>query len=209
MARWLASQPGINFFVKQRQGHTALHKAAWGGHLALVRYFREEIGMWDEKKDDDNHHRRCNNKNGSNKCDNEDDNDCNNDDSSFFKARLVAVLLEYGDKGIDLSNVKKKWKQVWPKIPFPSQHQMIHEDKNDSDEDDDDSVEEEKQQQQQNSMNNNSKKIIPLSHFLLQNAGDVIRLERIGEKNRRVIVHVAKHQYSSNSKENILREAKS
>lgn len=41
------------------------------------------------------------------------------DDSNFFKARLTAALLEYGDEGVDLSNVKKKWKQVWPCIPFP------------------------------------------------------------------------------------------
>jgi len=33
---------------------------------------------------------------------------------------LIAVLLEYGDKGLDLSNVKKKWKQVWPDNPFPN-----------------------------------------------------------------------------------------
>ena len=38
----------------------------------------------------------------------------------LFKARLVAVLLEYGDQGIALCNIKKKWKQVWPNIEFPS-----------------------------------------------------------------------------------------
>ena len=53
----------------------------------------------------------------------EDQVDGEEEDDSFFKARLVAVLLEYGDKGIDLSNVKKKWKQVWPEVPFPSQQQ--------------------------------------------------------------------------------------
>jgi hypothetical protein len=41
------------------------------------------------------------------------------DDDDCFKARLIAVLLEYGDKGLDLCNIKKKWKQVWPKVPFP------------------------------------------------------------------------------------------
>jgi hypothetical protein len=40
-------------------------------------------------------------------------------DMDCFKARLIAVLLEYGDKGLDLSNVKKKWRQVWPDAPFP------------------------------------------------------------------------------------------
>ena len=37
-----------------------------------------------------------------------------------FKARLIAVLLEYGDKGLDMSNLAKKWKQVWPETPFPN-----------------------------------------------------------------------------------------
>jgi hypothetical protein len=45
---------------------------------------------------------------------NESEDDC-------FKARLIAVLLEYGDKGLDLCNVKKKWTQVWPTITFPEE----------------------------------------------------------------------------------------
>lgn len=40
-----------------------------------------------------------------------------NDDC--FPARLTVVLLEYGDRGLDVSNVKKKWKQVWTGVPFP------------------------------------------------------------------------------------------
>jgi len=43
----------------------------------------------------------------------------NEGDDDYFKARLIAVLLEYSDKGLDLCNVKKKWTQVWPKVPFP------------------------------------------------------------------------------------------
>lgn len=46
------------------------------------------------------------------------------DDNDFFKARLLAVLLEYGDKGLDLSNVKKKWNQLWPDVPFPDDTQV-------------------------------------------------------------------------------------
>ena len=42
------------------------------------------------------------------------------DDNDLFKARLIAVLLEYGDKGLNLSNIPKKWDQVWPLIPFDS-----------------------------------------------------------------------------------------
>jgi ankyrin repeat protein len=39
-------------------------------------------------------------------------------DRSSFKARLLVVLKEYGDKGMNVSNLKKKWKQVWCD-PFP------------------------------------------------------------------------------------------
>lgn len=38
---------------------------------------------------------------------------------NLFKARLVSVLLEYGSKGLDLSNLIRKWNQVWPNNPFP------------------------------------------------------------------------------------------
>ncbi|GKY90869.1 hypothetical protein MPSEU_000059700 [Mayamaea pseudoterrestris] len=40
-------------------------------------------------------------------------------DDTCFKTRLIAVLMEYGTQGLDLSNVKKKWKQVWPDTCFP------------------------------------------------------------------------------------------
>jgi ankyrin repeat protein len=39
-------------------------------------------------------------------------------DDDCFKARLIVVLREYGEKGLDVSNLKKKWKQVW-KQEFP------------------------------------------------------------------------------------------
>ena len=38
--------------------------------------------------------------------------------SDRFRMQLLAVLSEYGAKGMDVSNVKKKWQQVWG-IPFP------------------------------------------------------------------------------------------
>ena len=92
---------------------------------------------------------------------------------------MVAVLLEYGDKGIDLSNVKKKWKQVWPEVPFPSQQRKAS------------------QKQQA--------KRITMGDFLMQKAGDVIRFERYGEKKRRVLVLLRNR---SSSKESVLRSAR-
>lgn len=32
---------------QQNQGHTPLHKAAWGGNIALMEYFRDEHGVYD------------------------------------------------------------------------------------------------------------------------------------------------------------------
>ena len=310
LARWLASLPGIDFSARQRQNHTGLHKASWGGHLALVEYLHTRHDMWDEVVDDAGNYAAsladmahtpkhakiasylrsyCSRKkaeslailglqaaatlgkadirkaylakarqlhpdrlvtsntteassndrdatrkaavgeiaadktngeteapptfdelrkaymhlteedgvgnqsnpahslnlmlryinssgNGSTVGENTTKQEIDEEDNSFFKARLVAVLLEYGDKGIDLSNVKKKWKQVWPKIPFPSQQQKAN------------------QKQQA--------KKIPMAEFLLQKAGDVIRFERHGDRNRRVKV-LLKNRNSC--KESVLR----
>ena len=335
LARWLATLPGIDFDARQRQNHTALHKASWGGHLALVDYLHEDHDMWDDIVDDAGNYaasladmahtpkhskiadylrRHCSrkraesllilglkgreedstlgkdairkaylakarqlhpdrlvsmsspagnpshgnandalgeategevataarnnnedenanaapttlvtfdalrkaylhlteedgvgdqsnpahslnlmlryvNNSGSNNNNTTDENEKNilqmetnnpdgEEDNSFFKARLVAVLLEYGDKGIDLSNVKKKWKQVWPEIPFPSQQQKAC------------------QSEQKQA------KKIPMADFLLQKAGDVIRFERHGDRKRRVLV-LLKNRNSS--KESVLR----
>ena len=284
LAKWLASLEGIDFSARQRQNHTGLHKASWGGHLALVEYLHADHDMWDEVVDDAGNYAasladmahtpkhatiasylrtHCSRKKAeslvilgfasnsnpsketirkaylakakqlhpdrlvakafektenvqtkatfddlraaylhlteedgvgnqsnpahslnlmlryvSNSSNNGKDNKSKDeeDENSFFKARLVAVLLEYGDKGIDLSNVKKKWKQVWPEIAFPSQIQEASE----------------KQQ---------SKKI-PMKDFLMLKAGDVIRFERHGDKNRRVLVRL---KNKNSSKESVLR----
>lgn len=45
------------------------------------------------------------------------ENRCN--ELNILKTRLISVLLEYGNKGLDLSNLIKKWDQVWPNNPFP------------------------------------------------------------------------------------------
>lgn len=209
MVQWLATLPAVDFTVRQRQGHSALHKAAWGGHVALLRWLRNECGLWDDSQDyagnyaadladmanDERHEkvarflrRECSSArqkscstlgvtinssdeeirqaylakakelhpdrstidvggddfdeirraydhltkeagigkqanpahslklmlefSGASKSEELDEGDC-------FKARLLAVLLEYGDKGLDLSNVGKKWTQVWPGTPHP------------------------------------------------------------------------------------------
>ena len=51
LAKWLFDQPNIDMHGKQNQGHTVLHKAAFGGHLALIRYLHEEYNMYDDITD--------------------------------------------------------------------------------------------------------------------------------------------------------------
>ena len=267
LAEWLASQDGIDFTIKQRQGHSVLHKASWGGHMCLVQYLHEQHGIMDDTPDDaagnyaadladmGNTHRHdriaqylrrecsvhrlksCeilgvspsakpdelrkaylskakevhpdrigddlernkfqelqqayihltetkgygNQRNpahslnlmlkvaedndsviGTSKGDADTTPLASDDGASCFKARLLAVLLEYGDKGIDLSIIKKKWRQIWgPDEPFPSQYQEFR--------------------SKSNTSSSTSKKIrqnkkIPLSELLLEKAGDVVRI---------------------------------
>lgn len=51
LAKWLARQDGVDFSLRQRQGHTPLHKASWGGHVALLRYLRDKHGLLDTIQD--------------------------------------------------------------------------------------------------------------------------------------------------------------
>ena len=49
-ARWLRGH-GVDFHAVQRQGHSPLHKASWGGHLAFCRWLRDECGLLDDAQD--------------------------------------------------------------------------------------------------------------------------------------------------------------
>ncbi len=236
LAKWLISQPNIDVHAKQNQGHTVLHKAAWGAHLALVKYLHQEHNMYDNNTDiagnyaadlcdmqnteqhkkvalylrrecsmerlesfqvlglegrtDASHdeirkaylekakmfHPDAQMRRKTNQIDDNIDKKVDFDrlrqayehltlhdgistkqrnpahsinlllqmqssttpsssvaakkscklqsipseDDDLFKARLLAVLLEYGDKGLNLSNLPKKWDQVWPSNPFNS-----------------------------------------------------------------------------------------
>lgn len=214
LARWLASRNEIDFTSCQQQGHSALHKAAWMGHLAFCRYLHTEHDLWDDQADDAGNYaadladmagptsryvdvarflRQFCSQERAESCRilgldvrqplcekrirqaykekvrlvHPDKNQSDETNASFdelqkaykhllikkgqgsqsnpahslklmlevsgnqgkdsgatisdecLQARLIAVLLEYGDKGLDLSNLKKKWKQVWPDMDFP------------------------------------------------------------------------------------------
>lgn len=42
----------------------------------------------------------------------------------YFKARLLATLLDYGSSGMPASSLRKKWNEIWPDHPFPSSEEM-------------------------------------------------------------------------------------
>ena len=223
------------FHATQTQGHTVLHKAAWLGHVALIRYLHEHHDVWDDRPDqagnyavtlaemaqhtatvqylrtqcsrsaahscallglpevsadpvllrrayhrmalryhpDRQQRRRAWQSSGVENADDDDvdatgitfdaiyrayhhmtveggtgqqcnaahqrkllllpassedeplhterclGNDISDDSGDCFKARLIVVLQEYGSKGLDVSNLKKKWRQVWRGEVFP------------------------------------------------------------------------------------------
>jgi hypothetical protein len=55
LARYL-HQLGISYYStaenSNSQGHTPNHKATWGGNLALIKYFRDEHGVYDTIQDE-------------------------------------------------------------------------------------------------------------------------------------------------------------
>ena len=50
LASWLKER-GCDMHAPQRQGHLPLHKAAWGGQLALCQWLRDECGAVDDVQD--------------------------------------------------------------------------------------------------------------------------------------------------------------
>ena len=192
------------------QGHTPNHKAAWGGNLPLIKFFRDEHDVYDTIQDEagnfaadiakmrgnmkvhqwllehgsgdraesyrilglgvgadrdvvrrryfelakqqhpDKSDQSCNNEfvkiknayehltkeNGVGKQKNpkfdevkllEDhrrisDNDTDKDGDDLFIARLIAVVSDYGDGGFPVSLIARRWNQIWPDRPFPTDY---------------------------------------------------------------------------------------
>jgi hypothetical protein len=235
LARYL-SKHRLDWSLQQKQGHTALHKAAWMGHIELVQYLHQVHDLWDDQPDASgnyaanlaemgkhfetanylrefcsrdkqrscdilgipmeqsqnisvirkaylhkirqyhpdkqqqhpiqnhtdsssyqqfhalqNAYRHLTHYNGRGRqqnlahqlpplltadhhatcpCKDQDgNNDTGLDDQqhtqyhleqlSDFQARLRIVIMEYGSKGLNVSNLCKKWNQVWPDVAFP------------------------------------------------------------------------------------------
>ena len=47
------------------------------------------------------------------------------DDDMLFRARILAVISDYGDKGFPISGITRRWNQIWPEHPFPSPEAYI------------------------------------------------------------------------------------
>ena len=44
------------------------------------------------------------------------------DDDDLFMARLIAVISDYGDSGFPVALIARRWNQIWPDRPFPSEY---------------------------------------------------------------------------------------
>ena len=207
------------------QGHTPNHKAAWGGNLALIKYFRDEHGIYDNIQDEagnycadiakmrgnmevhqwllehgsgdradsfrvlgldvgtdmDSVKRRywelarehhpdkkqpqsnCNyisyeennflrikaayehltkhNGIGTQKNPKYDEvklleyhraisNNATDSNDDLFMARLLAVISDYGEDGFPVSLISRRWNQIWPDRPFPTDYVIEYQAKN-------------------------------------------------------------------------------
>ncbi|KAL7542106.1 hypothetical protein ACHAXR_011530, partial [Thalassiosira sp. AJA248-18] len=45
-----------------------------------------------------------------------------NENDDLFMARLIAVISDYGDDGFPVSLIARRWNQIWPDRPFPTEH---------------------------------------------------------------------------------------
>ena len=44
------------------------------------------------------------------------------DDEDLFVARLIAVITDYGEKGFPVGLLSRRWNQIWPDRPFPTEY---------------------------------------------------------------------------------------
>ncbi|KAL3822470.1 hypothetical protein ACHAXA_006898 [Cyclostephanos tholiformis] len=44
------------------------------------------------------------------------------DDDDLFMARLIAMMSDYGDAGFPVALIARRWNQIWPDRPFPSEY---------------------------------------------------------------------------------------
>ncbi|KAL9179400.1 hypothetical protein ACHAXT_008690 [Thalassiosira profunda] len=44
------------------------------------------------------------------------------DNGDLFVARLIAVISDYGDDGFPVSLIARRWNQIWPDRPFPTEY---------------------------------------------------------------------------------------
>ena len=92
----------VDEFVKIKAAYEHLTKEAGKGRQSNPKY--DELKLLED-------HRRINPDNGN-----------GNDDDDMFVARLIAVISDYGDDGFPVSLIARRWNQIWPDRPFPTEY---------------------------------------------------------------------------------------
>ena len=93
----------VDEFVKIKAAYEHLTKEAGKGKQSNPKY--SELKLLED-------HRRINPDNNGN----------GNDDDDMFVARLIAVISDYGDDGFPVSLIARRWNQIWPDRPFPTEY---------------------------------------------------------------------------------------
>ena len=93
----------VDEFVKIKVAYEHLTKEAGKGKQSNPKY--SELKLLED-------HRRMKS----------DNNENGNDDDDMFVARLIAVISDYGEDGFPVSLIARRWNQIWPQRPFPTEY---------------------------------------------------------------------------------------
>jgi ankyrin repeat protein len=97
----------VDDFIKIKQAYEHLTKQNGMGTQKNPKY--DELKLLECQKEVKDASGNCN-----------DDND--DDDDDLFVARLIAVITDYGEKGFPVGLLSRRWNQIWPDRPFPTEY---------------------------------------------------------------------------------------
>ena len=101
----------VDEFVKIKAAYEHLTKEAGMGAQRNPKF--DELKLLED-------HRRMNNNNSDDT--RSDISDDTGGDDDMFIARLIAVISDYGDDGFPVSLIARRWNQIWPDRPFPTEY---------------------------------------------------------------------------------------
>ncbi|KAL7495239.1 hypothetical protein ACHAWT_004711 [Skeletonema menzelii] len=99
----------VDDFIKIKQAYEHLTKKNGMGTQKNPKY--DELKLLECQKEV---------KHASGNCDYGNDDD--DDDDDLFVARLIAVITDYGEKGFPVGLLSRRWNQIWPDRPFPTEY---------------------------------------------------------------------------------------